>query len=175
MGWDIVYMTEFYNKKTKQWQPAQDVQLFYTPSADGMTLESCRNVGEYDLLAGKSTRDYNVFRILSGVRLENEESSVAVFNTDPKGFPEDVHELTRNVLNCDAYDDTINYATLAELETYFEEKKEDIVKYFGSEYTAFLWFIDALNKIRIELIERMNDDDFLVRKDEFRIIYGYNY
>ena len=172
MGWDILHSVERYNPHNGHWEPAERIRVTYENAKDGLEVESVYNEAEYDLCPCQSVRDYAVFGILSGVRVRDEKKMRSVFDTKPRGFPKDAHELSVAVLNREAYPDTISWATLDELLTWLKKNRKNILEDFGDGIDNFKFMVDYLEKIRRDLEEKYEED---IPPTDIRLIFGYNY
>ena len=172
MGWDILHTVERYNPHNGQWEPAECIQVTYENTKCGLVIDSVYNQAEFDLCPYKSTRDYAVFAIRSGVHVEDKAKMRSVFNRIPRGFPEDVHQLSFEVLNRGAYPDTISWATLDELQTWLSNNRENIIEDFDDYLENFELMVDYIEKIRIDLEEKFEED---IPPTDIRLIFGYNY
>lgn len=172
MGWDILHSVERYNRHNGRWEPAERIRVTYYPDKYGLAIESVYNEAEYDLCPCQSARDYAVFGILSGVRVRDEKKMRSVFDTKPRGFPNDAHELSVAVVNNGAYPDTISWATLDELQTWLKKNRKNIIEDFGYGIENFKFMVDYLEKIRTDLEEKYEED---IPPTDIRLIFGYNY
>ena len=172
MGWDILHSVERYNCHNGHWEPAERIRVTYENAKDGLKVESVYNEAEYELCPCQSARDYAVFGILSGVRVRDENKMRSVFDTKPRGFPNDVHELSIAVLTHGAYPDTISWATLDELQTWLKKNRKNIIEDFGDGIENFKFMVDYLEKIRTNLEEKFEED---IPPTDIRLIFGYNY
>ena len=172
MGWDILHSVERYNPHNGRWEPAERIRVTYENAKDGLEVESVYNEAEYELCPCQSVRDYAVFGILSGVRVRDEKKMRSVFDTKPRGFPNDAHELSIEVLNREAYPDTISWATLDELQTWLKKNRKNIIEDFGDGIENFKFMVDYLEKIRTDLEEKFEED---IPPTDIRLIFGYNY
>ena len=172
MGWDILHTVERYNPHNGRWEPAERIQITYENTKYGLVIDSVYNQAEFDLCPYKSTRDYAVFAILSGVHVEDKAKMRSVFNRIPRGFPEDAHQLSFEVLNHGAYPDTISWATLDELQTWLSNNRENIIEDFDDYLENFELMVDYIEKIRTDLEEKFEED---IPPTDIRLIFGYNY
>ena len=178
MGWDILHSVEHYNRhngkwgQDGRWEPAERIRVTYEPDKYGLAIKSVYNEYEYELCPCQSARDYAVFGILSGVRVRDENKMRSVFDLKPRGFPNDVHELSVAVLNHGAYPDTISWATLDELQTWLKKNRKNIIEDFGDGIENFKFMVDYLEKIRTDLEEKFEED---IPPTDIRLIFGYNY
>lgn len=177
MGWDILHSVEHYRHNGDwghdgRWEPAERIRVTYEPDKYGLAIESVYNESEYELCPCQSARDYAVFGILSGVRVRDEKKMRSVFDTKPRGFPNDAHELSVAVLNHGAYPDTISWATLDELQTWMKKNRKNIIEDFGDGIENFKFMVNYLEKIRTTLEEKFEED---IPPTDIRLIFGYNY
>ena len=172
MGWDIFHSVERYNRHNGQWEPAERIRVTYEPYKYGLAIESVYNEAEYELCPYQSARDYAVFGILSGVRVRDEKKIRTVFDLKPRGFPKDAHGLSVKVLNQGAYDDTISWATLEELQIWLKKNRKNIIEDFGDGIENFKYMVDYIEKIRTNLEEKFEED---IPPTDIRLIFGYNY
>ena len=172
MGWDILHSVERCNRHNGHWEPAERIRVTYENNKYGLKVESVYNEAEYDLCPCQSVRDYAVFGILSGVRVKDEKKMRSVFDTKPRGFPKDAHELSIEVLNREAYPDTISWATLDELQTWLKKNRKNIIEDFGDGIENFKFMVNYLEKIRTNLEEKYEED---ILPTDIRLIFGYNY
>ena len=172
MGWDILHSVERYNPHNGRWEPAERIRVTYENAKDGLGVDSVYNEAEYELCPCQSVRDYAVFGILSGVRVRDEKKMRSVFDTKPRGLPKDAHELSIEVLNREAYPDTISWATLDELQTWLKKNRKNIIEDFGDDIENFKFMVDYLEKIRTDLEEKYEED---IPPTDIRLIFGYNY
>lgn len=172
MGWDILHSVERHNPHNGHWEPAEHIRVTYENNKYGLEVDSVYNEAEYDLCPCQSARDYAVFGILSGVRVRDEKKMRSVFDTKPRGFPKDAHELSVEVVNHGAYPDTISWATLDELQTWLKKNRKNIIEDFGDGIENFKFMVDYLEKIRTDLEEKYEED---IPPTDIRLIFGYNY
>ena len=172
MGWDILHSVERYNRHNGRWEPAERIRVTYENNKYGLLVASVYNEAEYDLCPCQSARDYAVFGILSGVRVRDEKKMRSVFDTKPRGFPKDAHELSVEVVNHGAYPDTISWATLDELQTWMKKNRKNIHEDFGDGIENFKFMVCYLEKIRRDLEEKYEED---IPPTDIRLIFGYNY
>ena len=172
MGWDILHSVERYNHHNGHWEPAERIRVTYETDKYGLLIDSVYNESEYDLCPYQSAREYAVLGILSGVRVRDENKMRSVFDLNPRGFPEDAHELSVEVVNHGAYPDTISWATLDELQTWLKKNRKNIIEDFGDGIENFKFMVCYLEKIRRDLEEKYEED---IPPTDIRLIFGYNY
>ena len=172
MGWDILHSVERYNPHNGRWEPTERIKVTYENTKYGLEVDLVYNEAEYDLCPNQSTRDYAVFAILSGVRVQDEEKMRSVFDKNPRGFPKDAHELSVEVVNPGAYPDTISWATLEELQTWLNKNRDTIIEDFGDSIENFELMVGYIEKIRTDLEEKFEED---IPPTDIRLIFGYNY